>query len=147
MKDYLWYKILHYWCYTKQPNGSGLTIPFLIGVEKEFGRGETYEIDDLLNEFHSIESNFSITIRNCQNINMDVCCLDTLNEQEKTYYQNFGSIYLEVNDYKESKNFKDFKLIVIPEYSYYIEQNNYSINNGLWSDFTEADLELFKNIM
>ena len=63
------------------------------------------------------------------------------------YYQNFGSIYLEVNDYKESKNFNSFKLIVIDEYIYYIEQSNYSINNGLWSNFTENDLELIKNII
>nr|WP_042296372.1 hypothetical protein [Nonlabens ulvanivorans] len=91
MEDYLWYKVLYFWCYTKQPIGSGLTIPFLIGVEKEFGRGEDYKIDDLLSEFHSIEGgDFSITIRNCQNINMDVCCLDKLIEQEKTCYQNFA---------------------------------------------------------
>ncbi|WP_452230024.1 hypothetical protein [Lacinutrix sp. MEBiC02404] len=147
MEDFLWYKVLYYWCFTKNPIGSGLTIPFLIGVEKKFGRGEDYEIDDLLTEFHSIEGDFSITISNCQNINIDVCCLDILNEQEKGYYQNFGSIYLEVNHYKESKTFNDFKLIVISEYIYFIEQNNYSVNNGLWSNFTDADLKLINNIM
>jgi hypothetical protein len=73
--------------------GSRLSIPFLIGVEKEFGRGEDYKIDDLLSEFHSIESDVSITIRNCQNINMDFCCLDILNNQEKKYFKNFGSIF------------------------------------------------------
>lgn len=147
MEDYLWYTILHYWCNTKQPNGSGLSIPFLIGLEKEFGRGKNYEIKNLLTEFHSIQGTYSITIRNCTNINMDVCCLDILNEQERAYYQNFGSIYLEVNDYIESKTFNDFILTVKSEYIGYVDQKHYSINNGLWSYFIDADLKMINNII
>ncbi|MGJ8743264.1 hypothetical protein [Polaribacter sp.] len=147
MEDYIWYKVLYYWCVTKEPVGSGLTIPFLIGVEKEFGRGEDYKIHDLLSEFHSIEGDYSITIRNCQNINMDVCCLDILNSQEKEYFENFGSIFLQVDDYSDLDSFDDFKKAVSSEYIHYIREGNYSINNAQWSGFTDFDLDLINNIM
>ncbi|WP_405382320.1 hypothetical protein [Maribacter sp. LLG6340-A2] len=147
MEKSLWFKILYYWCFKKNPIGSGLTIPFLIGVEKEFGRGQNFETNDLLNEFYLIQVIYSITIRNCQNINMIVCCLDILNNQEKEYYKNFGSIYLEVNDYNDLKTFEDFKLKVKSEYIDYIQQNNYSINNGIWGGFTDIDLKTIEKIM
>lgn len=147
MENYSWYNVLHYWCFRKDPIGSGLSIPFLIGVEREFGRGEDYHIEDLISELNSINSELSITIRYCSNIDMDVCCLDELTNQEKKYYKSIDSIFLAVDDYDELKTFKEFQSVVKSEYLDYVERGNYSINNGKWSGFTDDDLLLINNIL
>lgn len=141
MNNCAWYKALNYWCNIKSPLGSGLTIPFLIGVEKVFGRGEDFDIDTLLDEFRAIGGGSSITIRFCDYIGMDVCSLDILNNEEQLNYTNFDSLFLMVNDYDDVNSFEGLKKVIEDEYSSNIQQNHFSINNGVWNDFLESDLK------
>lgn len=116
MKSSAWYKVLNYWCNIKTPLGSGLTIPYLIGIEREYGRGLDFGIPELLTEFNSLEEDdFVISIRKCQNINMDVCCLDKLKDEEKAYYKRFESLYLVVGRYDDFISFKKFQKVVESE--------------------------------
>jgi hypothetical protein len=39
-----------------------------------------------------------------------------------------------------NKLFENFKKVVQSEYTSYLEQKKFSLNNGKWSDFTNEDL-------
>ena len=140
MNDSAWYRALNFWCNIKTPLGSGLTIPFLIGVEKKYGRGDDFGIYALLEEFTSLENDFFVSIRFCDYIGMDVCSLDILDNQEERNYKNFGSLILIVDDYNHIHKIENLKELIKNEYSTYIENNNFSLNQGTWSDFSSNDL-------
>jgi len=138
--DSSWFKALNHWCYQKTPIGSGLTIPFLVGVEKRLGRGENFKTSILLDEFTNL-NDYVITIRYCDYIGMDVCELDEINEYEQSSYKNYGSLFLAVSDYDEINNLSDLKKVIAEEYSDHIKNYKFSLNDGVWSDFTEGDLK------
>ncbi len=143
MLETAWYKVLYYWCYQKTPLGSGLTIPFLIGVEREFGRGENFNVSDLIDEFISISAEFSLVIGNCDEIGTEVCSLEILNTQEKEYLKSFGSLYLTSSDYRDIEELDELKDEFKKDYQ--IIDKEYSITNGQWSDFSIDDMEIIEN--
>jgi hypothetical protein len=146
MDDFLWYKVLNYWCNIRTPIGSGLTIPFLVGVEKKYGRGDDFNTNLLLDEFNTIDTEQSVIVSYCNNIGMDVCSLEELSKLEKNYYKKLETLFLGVGEYKDLESFEEFKKVIYDEYLIYIEEEKYSINNGKWTDFTQIDLEWLNDV-
>lgn len=144
MEDTAWFKVLYYWCYEKTPVGSGLTIPFLIGVERNFGRGKGFDASDLIYEFASLSSEHSIIIEDCNDIGNEVCRLEILEIQEKEYYRkSFGSLYLPSAEYKDIQSLDELRIMFSRDYQ--INDKEYSINRGQWGDFNSEDLEIIEN--
>lgn len=130
-----WFKYLDYWCNRKVPIGSGLSIPFLIGIE--LMTNEDYDIKKFLSEIKNIKIDHQvICLRYCKYINEIVCCLDCMSENELKYYNNFDNIYFSLTDFNNIKDYQKFENEFIEKYSDIIKNKYFSKENGNWIPFT-----------
>jgi hypothetical protein len=143
----MWYEILYHWCYDRIPEGSGLTVPFLVGFEREYGENPNYSTDDLLNEFKNLDNGYNISIRFCDNIGAYVCCLDEKYlEGERQYYKSFDSLFFNKNEYSTEAVFDDILTDFRDGYMDIINDKGYSYHEGEWTNFTNDDISLFDEL-
>lgn len=140
----LWYKLLYYWCFNKTPVGSGLTVPFLVGAERECGEAKDFNIDDLFSEFKSLDNDYVVSVRFCNNIGALVCCLDIFEEKEKEYYKGFGSLFLDDEYFIHLDVFNDVIAFFRNDYLTIINRKKYSISNGEWTNFSKREIKLIE---
>ncbi|CAA0183006.1 hypothetical protein [Tenacibaculum maritimum] len=147
MRYKFWYKLLYYWCFEKIPLGSGLTVPFLIGFEREYGTNVNFSTDDLLKEFKNLDNGYIISIRYCDNIGAYVCCLDEKYfVSESKYFRSFGSLFFNKADYSEKADFDDILKDFRDRYMGIISDKGYSYNEGGWTKFNKDDLNVFNKM-
>ena len=143
----MWYTILYHWCYNRIPLGSGLTVPFLIGFEREYGGNSNYSTDDLLKEFKNLDNGYIISIRYCDDIGAYVCCLDEKYLViERKYYKSFDSLFFNKKEYATEAVFDDVLTNFRDRYMDIIKDKGYSYNMGEWTNFTKEDMNLFYEI-
>lgn len=139
------FKLLHYWCYKKIPNGSGLTIPFLIGSEK-YLNNTIISIKELLIGFSENETNYFTSIEFCGNINEYVIKLYTV--EDLIYlknYPNFGKLYIQDDILVNFNNLDEISLYFEQEYSKNIKKEEYSKMFGKWVKFISDDTKMINN--
>lgn len=138
-----WFRYLDFWCNQKVPIGSGLSIPFLIGIE--LISNKDYDIETFLFELKKTKINQQvICLRYCPNINEIVCCLDTMENSEKKFYNNFDNLYYSITEFNDTNDFKIFKSMLIEKYKEIIENQLFSKENGNWISFSEKKIEEIK---
>jgi hypothetical protein len=140
-----WYSLLFYWCFTKVPIGSGLTIPFLIGAETINGnRHNPITINQLLNEFQRLPVGYSISIRRCSMIGELVCSLDH-GDSENEHYPSFGSLVITDFTLAPTKDYATILIKLHDLYSSNINSECFSKHHGKWQHFTDEDYEIITN--
>jgi len=141
----LWYNLLDYWCSTKVPPGSGLTIPFLIGAQ---ANDEDYpEITSIKAMLEELETFGKTTlIHFCNNIGEYVCCLTDLTDEEKKSYVGFGNLFLADDKLSSMSSLTQVCRYFESLYTEPMLVNRYSKNHGQWTEFTESDHELVSRI-
>ncbi|MBU2973110.1 hypothetical protein [Zobellia sp. B3R18] len=144
----LWFSLLDYWGFKKEPQGSGLSIPFLVGAELQFGDNCEFSIENLLSEFIDIVSEYVIAIRFCDTIGELVCCLEKHTVQEKNYYRTrFGNLVLISDYFDEVKTPNQASLLLHKKYIQEIEHGKYSLESGYWRPFSQEDICMIKNVL
>jgi len=141
----LWYNLLYFWGYLKQPLGSGLSIPFLIGAEIKFGVNSNYCTDDLLSAFKKMDCEYVIAIRDCHNIGELVCCLEEHTVEESKYFRKrFGSLVLISEYFNEVNSFSQLLQLIEEDYMPLINQGKYSVSAGKWEAFSKEDISIIE---
>lgn len=142
-----WFNLLYFWGYLKQPLGSGLSIPFLVGAELQFGANDNFSTDDLILAFIEMDSEYVIAIRDCNDIGELVCCLEEHTSEESKYYKKrFGSLVLISPYFNEIKSLDQLLWQIDKDYMPLIEQRKFSISKGNWNAFSKKDVAMIENI-
>ena len=149
MKKSSWFKLLYYWSYLRVPNGSGLTIPFLIGAErKSSNHNDHFSIRNLIDELvHSHEIRYEISIRQCNTIGTLVCSLDELVDDEKSDAMNIGNLYLFANELSELSTVEALSEYLAINFDEFIEKDQYSIERGKWTHFSIDDMIIIQKAL
>ena len=144
----LWYKILYYWGFLKKPLGSGLSIPFLVGAEIQYGINSNFSTDDLLLQFSKMNSKYAISIRYCDTIGELVCCLEEFAEEEtKSHQKRFGNLVLIADYFNQTKTLDHVLLLVEKDFMPLIKKEKYSVSYGKWSSFSQNDVSMITNLI
>lgn len=139
-----WYRILDYWCNRKTPLGSGLTIPYLIGI--------IYQIDCELittNDFLELiltKEDKIFSIRKCDVIGEYVLQLNDENDLASlSYYTKFKNIYLTEQNLITKEN--KFEKHLDKKYTGLISRKTFSKNDGNWNKFNDDEIKWIKNVL
>ena len=139
-----WFVILDYWCNKKTPLGSGLTIPFLIGVIN-LADGKLINTSDFFKLlFDKKDEIFSI--RKCNDIGEYIVQLNDKNDLPSLkYYNKFKNIYSTEKELLTENG--EFQIKLEKIYSELIENKTFSKNNGNWNKLNDNDIKWIKNVL
>lgn len=128
------HKLLNYWCNEKVPNGSGLTIPFLIGAKKYLGQS-SINILSLFQEFISNDFKNYYSLEMCDLINEYVI---KWNDERDLIslkpYTNFGKLYI-IDERLGQQNINQLSDYFEALYMEKLSFELYSKEHGLWKMF------------
>lgn len=137
--------LLYYWCYKKTPNGSGLTIPFLIGAN-HFLTGNKPQVINLLSDLANNNHNFNIVLERCGNVNEYVLKLYNTNDSfGLNFYSNFNRLYFNDNSLTNCKNLEEVSDYFQILYSDCLNNDKFSKVYGNWVEFDPNDIYLIKS--
>jgi len=137
MEKSLWRNLIYLWCETK--GKYGLTLPFLVGAEREFGRGEDFDISQLFKELQLASQPYCIS--RCDDLEEFIIGLPKREYPFLKSLQRYGSLYINTPflEHLDSIGHIQEQLALI--YEKYIELKKYSKNIGYdeWGYFDEYD--------
>lgn len=143
----LWFRVLEYY----EKNGyydNGLTIPYLIGCNTIINPTRPIlSLTELLNEFQNIHKPEIITIFECGNIGEFVVAI--LDYESKLYYteskrsihKRFNNILVLDSSLDKCSNINQVISIMKKKYQFIIQEQKFSKNDGVWTEYTEIDRE------
>lgn len=125
---------------------NGLTIPFIIGVINLL-EGNKIMVSQLIVELADLKNDSRATIMRCGNIGEFV--IGVMDEESESYYQKFPkSLFKEFdnlaitdNSLNDCNSVLDLIAFMEDRYGQTIEDGKYSKNAGLWTKFTDEDME------
>lgn len=145
MKNPEWYKLLKY--YEKKGYVyNGLTIPFLVGVERLLSGNKNFDSFELVEQFFSDKLPNKIGMINCDTINeyvfgsVDKETLLTQNTYSKPIFRLIDGLVINDDSFINHRD-EQLKKILQEKYIDFINKENYSKNDGEWTFFTPLDLE------
>lgn len=124
---------------------NGLTIPFLIGTRKIMEPKKPFlSINDLVFSISEIGG----TILECPNIGEFVIgTLDAETLRYKSAYPKFiDNILITDNSLNMVNNIQELISHFEKRYQKNLDNSTYSINNGVWSDFTEIEVNRINEV-
>ena len=142
-----WYKLIDYWVNVR--NRTGLSIPFLIGVNKQF-IDSSLEIDEAISELFDdiVDSDMPqiVSLFYCGQVQEIVLGLDDKGGigRELRFFNQTGEPTLVVANglFNNDSSIEKIKAKLTDEYLLVIQSNNFSKNKGRWTAFTDDDLKL-----
>ena len=142
-----WIRVLDHF-QRKNYIANGLTIPFLIGARsKVYPIEPQYPIDEFLCQI--MMSRYKVTIMTCPNIGhivVGVMDIETQKVSNDAAYRNFGSIYITDDSFKNASSIDDVIRECKDLYAKVIKQENYSFENGRWSDYPDLDIKRLSEV-
>lgn len=146
MCDLIWYDFLYYWTFKRTVIGSGLTIPFLIGVEyleKEELPKSTLQ---LLNDIDNNKLNILFSIHYCPNIGEYIL---QLNEQEDiqslTYYKKYNNLFIGDSILNKKNGMVEISQFFDKRYMKNIRKLEFSKESGIWRKMNSEEIKMIKN--
>lgn len=137
-----WFKLLSHF-ENKGYIHNGLTIPFIIGSRRFIQPfAEIQDIEELINDFRT--SGHFISIFKCNSIGEFV--LNISNENDKLIYGGFENFVFIDNSFSDIKSFEELNTYFKERYSEKIRKEQYSLNSGKWTYFTEIELKRLEEI-
>lgn len=143
--QYFWIKVIeHFERNTYIHNG--LTIPFLIGAANVL-TGKKCSISQIMDEITDLGNKSRMTIMKCDYIGEFVVgVLDYESEQYyKTFPQSvnkeFKNLIVTDKSLYDIANLKELKSFMSKRYSEVVEDNCFSINHGIWSKFSDIEID------
>lgn len=124
-------------------NAFGLTIPFLVGVERVYGERPEFSISDLLHEAKDLDTKGKLNVYDCKQIGAHVINFKGLLYGIPDNAKVFGSIIIYQNN-KELHMYDNLEYIIEHLSILYqdtIDNNLFSIVNGEWKEFDKNYVE------
>jgi hypothetical protein len=141
------FKILHYWCFKKVPLGSGLTIPFLIGVDYLNDRVIPDSTYNKLTELNNTNLTSLISIHFCSNIQEYVVQLnDNSDKPSLAYYKKIGQIHVTGESLEIYTSLTELSSFFDLLYMEHIRKTHFSKNFGKWTVFNEDEIRMIKQL-
>lgn len=137
MEKSLWRNLIYLWCETK--GKYGLTLPFLIGAERKFGRGEDFDMDELFKELQLAPQPYFIS--RCDDLEEFIIGLPKREYSFLGSLQRYGSLYINTPFLEDMESISKIQEQLTLIYQKHIEAEKYSKNIGYdeWGYFDEYD--------
>ncbi|MGZ2370406.1 hypothetical protein ACXR6G_11505 [Ancylomarina sp. YFZ004] len=125
---------------------NGLTIPFIIGVIKLL-EGNKIVVSQLIAELANMKNESRATIMKCGNIGefvvgvMDVESESMYRKYPQSLFMEYDNLAVTDNSLNDCSSVFDLIAFMEDRYGQTIEDEKYSKNAGLWTKFTEEDIE------
>jgi len=144
MKSSLIKKLIQQWCVDK--GRYGLTIPFLVGAEKEFGDVKEYNFEVLFKDLSNADTKYLISY--CNDLKEYVIGLPKSESPPLNMLKHFGSIYINASELEDSKSLESLKDHIKDPYLNLIHQERYSKNMDTekWGSFDQQEIVDLKNL-
>jgi hypothetical protein len=146
MSDSKWYNFLYYWSFNRTEIGSGLTLPFLIGVEFLENKELPKSTLQLLNEIDNNDLNILFSIHYCPNIGEYILQLNEQQDiQSLAYYKKYNSLFIGDSVLNKKQGIFEISQFLDKKYMKYILNLEFSKDSGDWRKFNNNELQMIKN--
>lgn len=145
MEKSLWRKLVYQWC--EIDGRYGLTLPFLIGAEKEFGSGDGFDIDVLFKELQGSPQPYIIS--KCSDLDEYIVGLPKKEYPYLGSLTKYGSLYINSQDLDGLDSIDQIRMQLILLYEKPIGDNKYSKTIGFeeWTPFDDIDKSKIRTAM
>lgn len=144
-ENYIWFDLIQFFEWNHYIH-NGLTIPFLVGAI-EILQSRKMAISQLVKEFSDLTNKSRTTIMKCGNIGEFV--IGIMDIESENYYNNypqclpiqFENLVVTDTSLNDYNNFSELVVLFEKEYFEGIKSELYSKNSGIWTKFTQTDIE------
>jgi len=146
MSDSKWYNFLYYWSFKRTEIGSGLTLPFLIGIDFLENKKLPQSTLQLLNEIDNNDLKKLFSIHYCVNIGEYILQLNEQQDiQSLAYYKKYNSLYIGDSILKKKNGIFEISQFFDKKYMKYILNLEFSKDSGNWRIFNDDEIQMIKN--
>lgn len=145
LKNTLWQTIINQWCTVY--GRYGLTLPFIIGAEKEYGRGSAFTIKTLFIELQASQQPYVIS--QCSDLEEYIIGLPKTEYPYLGSLPKYGSLYINNQTLEDLASIEAIQGQLKFMYEKFILESKYSksTESEKWISFTDADIKTIKNAM
>jgi len=145
MEKSLWRKLVYLWCTVEDKNG--LTLPFLVGAEREFGDRQNFTLNNLFEELQVSPQPYIIT--RFDDLEEYVIRLPKHEYPFLNALTKYGSLYISTPFLEGFGSILEIQKQLSVIYEETIQNKKYSKTIGFeyWSDFDQTDENKIKTAM